>query len=185
LSPTSIYDPEQVAAICQLQHDALLYLQRLPPDTRRELSAFTGKTDDEIAASLLQAVREGRRSAVLSLLACIEAAFRRDMERRRGRRQGVKRKLLIASGLRALYRKSKDRVRLDDILDVWRDSAGNGKSPFGKLKQMFEHRHWLAHGRYWTDKSGVQPDPEDVLDVWLEVRQIAVTAAPDFPILTL
>ena len=104
------------------------------------------------------------------MLASIEATFRHDMaQRRRGKQRGGNRTSPVVRGLRDLQRRHREKVRLDDILDVWRDSAGQGKGSFGKLKQFFEHRHWLAHGRYWTDKSGVQPDPEDVLDVWLEV----------------
>ena len=30
--------------------------------------------------------------------------------------------------------------------------------------QLVKYRHWLAHGRYWTQKSGIRPTPEQAWD---------------------
>jgi hypothetical protein len=32
------------------------------------------------------------------------------------------------------------------------------------MAQLVKYRHWLAHGRYWTQKSGIRPTPEQAWD---------------------
>lgn len=90
----------------------------------------------------------------------------------------------IARRFRKLHREFEGRVRLDDILDAWRDEVGS-KQNFGRLKGLYKHRHWLAHGRHWVDKSGfaVAPDPGQA---WLFAEPCleAIRAAlPSFPLI--
>ena len=49
------------------------------------------------------------------------------------------------------------------------------------LGVLLKHRHWLAHGRHWTNKHGALPSPRDAwadLDDYVQALQ---AAAPDFP----
>jgi hypothetical protein len=63
-------------------------------------------------------------------------------------------------------------VRLYDggIMDAWKDLIGNlaqissnGKarmrSSIGRFKEALALRHWIAHGRYWNLKRGVETFP--------------------------
>lgn len=140
--------------------------------------AFLGLTDEEIVASLAAAREELEWSGTLAVIASIEGVFRVDMaERLRlGRRRSP-----LNRALRDLYRKKLDRVPFDDILDAWKAVGAAPSGLIGRLKQIYTHRHWLAHGRYWTDKSGVAPDPIEALHVYLEVEAGLRAFVKDFP----
>jgi hypothetical protein len=68
-------------------------------------------------------------------------------------------------------------------LDVWKKAKSNaGNQLFADFASLIQHRHWLAHGRYWTDKSGVSPDPGSsriVVDALFNALQ---GVAADFPL---
>ena len=116
------------------------------------------------------------RATVLVLCASIEAALRTDYTHR----VTQKRKDAMARRFRKLDRQFGERVPLDDILDAWRDELG-GKQKFGRLKGLYKHRHWLAHGRHWVDKSGfaVAPDPEQA---WLLAAPCLEAIQAAFPL---
>ena len=40
------------------------------------------------------------------------------------------------------------------------------KGGIGAFKQLYVFRHWLAHGRHWTQKSGINPPPEVAFVAW-------------------
>jgi hypothetical protein len=51
----------------------------------------------------------------------------------------------------------------------------------GRIKQLYRLRHWLAHGRYFTNRSGVQHDPPSAFYVIEEFIRAIHAADPDFP----
>ena len=119
------------------------------------------------------------KEVVLMMVASAEACIRNDFNQRLSRRtkDAVRRKF------KALQKKHGERVRLTDILDAWRrEVAPSGSQAFAQFAQLLKHRHWLAHGRYWTDKSGVVSDPvttRTVIDALFVAFQGVV---PTFPL---
>lgn len=50
-----------------------------------------------------------------------------------------------------------------------------------ELRTLLKHRHWLAHGRYWTNKHGALPSPYEA-HAAIEDYVAALRAfASDFP----
>jgi hypothetical protein len=143
-------------------------------------SRFHGLSDAAIQDRLARDREELDRWAVLMLVASFEATLKTDAEDR----IRAKTKDAVRKPLRDLYERKKkldQPVYLGEILRVWRAHATIGAKVKQKLGMLLEHRHWLAHGRYWTNKYGLVPSPLDargILDDYLQALQGSV---PDFP----
>lgn len=141
-------------------------------------SKFFGLTREEFDVLMQSSAEELDRWAVMMLAASCEGLFRHDLkERKRDRRL---RNDLVTRALRELPGSSTDHERLDDIFETWRD-ATQAKKLFHDLGKVMLRRHWLAHGRHWSDKSGVPPDPLLVANLIGAVIQAVQRHAPDFP----
>lgn len=83
---------------------------------------------------------------------------------------------------RRLHERFGDRVPFEEVLDLWKPATGlksHAGSEIGEFKSQYKHRHWLAHGRYWPNRSGVaQLDPTMIVSVLRGIRQVTT----DFPI---
>lgn len=116
--------------------------------------------------------------ALMMLVAAFEATVRHDMARRIERRtKDPVRKLL--KQVRVEYR---GRVPLPEVLEIWEDRGQVPPALALEVRRLVNHRHWLAHGRYWSNKLGVPPRPLDAhadLTSYLETLQIT---ARDFPL---
>ncbi|HVN85892.1 MAG TPA: hypothetical protein VMW17_13720 [Candidatus Binatia bacterium] len=108
----------------------------------------------------------------LALVASFEASFRIDFEQRVRRRlkDGVSREF------RTIARQYGQRVKFEDILDIWKQASGRPHR-FRKLVQLLNYRHWLAHGRYWVDKSGQEFAP---LIAWQIIEAVRAELPRDF-----
>lgn len=140
-------------------------------------SRFHGLADAGIQDRLEQDRAELDRWAVMMLTASFEATLRADAKDR----IQVRTRDDVRRALRDLDAKHEGHVRLDDILRVWEDCAAVGATVKQNLRTLLKHRHWLAHGRHWTNKHGAVPSPLDAhayLDDYVEVLQARV---PDFP----
>jgi hypothetical protein len=138
-----------------------------PPDSR-----FAFLTPAEVEVALRRMSIELSYQTVFLLLASSEASLRVDFDERVARRG----KDAISQGCRRLAQTSKASgqrgIRLEDILDIYRNESPitTAKSAVGRLKTLLHFRHWVAHGRYWVDKSGMRdPDP---FDVWNDLRHL-------------
>jgi len=138
---------------------------------------FAMLAEPEAQALLGQMNAELKQQGVMLLTASLEATFQVDLQLR------VARKLKdpVSRRLRRLHRaaeRSDRRIEVEELLDAWKKETGNA-SALGQLRQVIGYRHWLAHGRYWEQKSGLTYlDPGDVWDRWERVRDLL----PDFPI---
>ena len=121
---------------------------------QRTLAAFEGLSRQEFEDALLRLRQELDEQVTLVLVAAFEALLRIDRHDRVSRRL----KDPISRGLRDLSRDREGRVRLEDILDVHKQALGLAQV-VGRLKQLLNYRHWLAHGRYWVQKAGIRADP--------------------------
>lgn len=119
---------------------------------------FVGMTPAEINAVLVEMRAELDRQVSFALVASFEATLRVDF----WGRVHDRRKDGPGAEFMALARNYEERVRLDDILDVWnKHSTPPGRA--GDFKQVLEIRHWLGHGRYWVPKTKHKADP---LGLW-------------------
>jgi hypothetical protein len=113
---------------------------------------------------------------VLTLMASAEAMLRLDF----AIRVDDPSKMPVHARFRILKARFDDKVPLEEILDVWKEVAGASHEA-GKFKQLYKRRHWLGHGRYWDDKSGVQPRPKNTWVIINAFNAAVQTIAPDFP----
>lgn len=133
-------------------------------------------TRDEFDASLQEIVKEQDKQAVLMLAASCEAVLRRDFYARVTTPQN--RRNAPESDLITLSRERPNRVRLDAVLDAWQTTTG---ASIHDLRRLLKHRHWLAHGRYWSDKSGFTADPQMVFNLITNVFRAFKDHTSDFP----
>jgi hypothetical protein len=108
-----------------------------------------------------------------ALFASLEAVLRDDYHRR------VRERLKdpVSRCFRALHRNLAGRVPLDHILAIWKKETGKSEV-IGNFRQLAQLRDWLAHGRYWVQKSGLpSPDPGQVWAIGARLFQ----ALPGFP----
>lgn len=161
---------DQVEALVRLLHAR----KALTTDPR---SRFHRLSDADIQARLELDREELERWAVLALTASFEATIRSDaVDRIKARTKDDVRK-----PLRELYEAHGSRVHFDDLLEAWEAHAVVGAAVRQNLRKLLKHRHWLAHGRYWTNKHGLMPSPLDAhahLDDYMQALQ---SCAPDFP----
>jgi hypothetical protein len=121
--------------------------------------------------------REIEQAFTLTLFASVEAAVRTHFMRsiERGKPEW------LAVPAQALNTRNQGRPHFDDVLDLWKlapDSPPDTGDAIGMLKQLYNRRNWLAHGRYWTDRSGYPTaDPDAVRYAVDEVKR----RVPAFP----
>ncbi len=118
------------------------------------------------------------QQTVMMLVASCEALFRRDCEHRATDRR--LRRDAVANRLRTVKNQATGRVELGDIFTVWETETGKIQL-FQGLRQLMKRRHWLAHGRYWADKSGFPPDPTQAFELISAVCAAVAQHSGDFP----
>src|ERR1019366_8536798 len=118
-------------------------------------SRFHTLTEHQLEQRLETDRRELDRSTMMMVLASFDAVVRTDAVNR----IQSKTRDAVRKPLRGLYRPNPDRVRFTDILDVWDGVAAVSATTKSMVRRLMKHRHWLAHGRYWTDKSAITLTP--------------------------
>ncbi|MDR2439070.1 MAG: hypothetical protein LBE12_06850 [Planctomycetaceae bacterium] len=118
---------------------------------------FTGFSETEIQEQLVEHIREAEYDACLTLLAAIEAAFRIDCDYCCRKRPRTPRAKAVRKIVQTFEGMSIDRISLNELFEQLLVDQSVKKSIVNYLKQFFKFRHWLAHGRYWTFKSGEPP----------------------------
>lgn len=114
----------------------------------------------EVKGELAQRLIELDRTHSLILLASIEAMFRIDFEKRCNSRL----KDPLSRKFRSWGKARSSRIRFDEeILEAWKELGLISSKLVGELRSAMKLRHWLAHGRYWTFKSGHQFDFEGLV----------------------
>jgi len=122
-------------------------------------------TQEEIDSAITKMSLELDQEVVLLLTASFEAEFQADFHDRvsRKRKDRVSREFRRILGDQRGRRQGAKRVAFKQILEVWGKHEGHVRA-IGNLKQLIQFRHWLAHGRYWVQKSGLRNS--DPFDAW-------------------
>jgi hypothetical protein len=138
-------------------------------------SPFFALTLDELGVAWRRQRDELDERTVLLLMASFEATFQTDRAARL--RLGPRRDPLVVAlqGIRARH----GHIWFEHILDVWREQVTSITRIVGQLKQLVNRRHWLAHGRYFVDKSGVTATPADAMRVY---QAVTARLPADFPL---
>lgn len=122
----------------------------------RHEERFGGFSEAEVFSQLRERRNELSHSSSFTILAALEAVFRIDYLQRAYRRK----KDVLSRDFRQLYKEKGTLASLEnDILAVWKIHTHHDASAskiIGELKGALKYRHWLAHGRYWEQKSGIE-----------------------------
>lgn len=139
---------------------------------------FLGMTRVEYEDVLDRLRDELDKQVVLAMVASAEGSVRIDAERRVERRT----KDRVRREFQNVLKKHKAHLSLTRLLEVWKGKSATATKPFSDFAQLLKHRHWLAHGRYWTDKSGVVTDPMSTKVIVDRLFETLQQLAPDFPL---
>lgn len=128
-----------------------------------------GASKDEVAEYFIACRRELELSAVLTLTAAAEARIRLDAALRMQRdKDDLARRLnLLRSNARTEWRIP---LYQDGIVDAWKTYIGSLQdlltvdrarllTAIGRFRNLLEIRHWVAHGRYWAIRRGIEHYP--------------------------
>jgi hypothetical protein len=140
-------------------------------------SRFHGLSEGDIQDRLGHDRDEIDHWALMMLVASFEATLRADAVDRIGSRT----KDDVRKLLRDLYAQYEGRVRLDDILGIWEGRIVVGAMVKQKVALLLKHRHWLAHGRHWSNKHGAVPSPLDAWAALDDYVRVLSASVPDFP----
>jgi hypothetical protein len=143
-------------------------------DSKSPFSRYRQRQEFDMALERLRA--ELDEQVVMMLVAGIEAVVRDNYSVRRCDPT----KTAVHERFRFLHESYADKVPLEKILDVWKDEA-QIPDEVGMLKQIYHYRHWLAHGRNFTNKSGVQAEPRSSKNVFEAFVEAVRQRTPDFP----
>ena len=127
-----------------------LYFSRNNP---RFSQIFSFYSPQEILGERSTCLLEHELGTSMTVLAAVEAAFRIDFELRC---QSVKVDP-ISDRLRAIRRgRTQHSISFaGDILNGWERAFPTGRQVISAMREAYQFRNWLAHGRYWipeTDK---------------------------------
>jgi hypothetical protein len=176
-APLRAPSPRAILEYHEHMVEALRVLSRrfeeVKEDSKSPFSGFQRQPFDETLERLRA---ELDQQVVLMLVASIEAVVRNDYAARLLDPANT----AVHARFRNLDRNYGDKVPLDEILDVWKNTA-NIPQEIGMIKQIYHYRHWLAHGRNFTNKSGVQADPRNSKNVVEAFVTAVQKQTPDFP----
>jgi hypothetical protein len=171
--------------------DTLLFYQRaretlrLLPSMADSLAIAPGPffrmTPDRMRAIAAEMIEELKLECIMTMTASIEATFQIDSRARARHKLNDHVSTALRRHLKKMGKRN-SRIEIEDILDIWKQELAGGSQAIGNLKQVIEFRHWLAHGRYWQQKSGLKKtDPFDVWSRWEGVLSL-ITEDNAFPL---
>lgn len=120
------------------------------PVLRDPLSPFFGKRPNECRDLLQEFRKELEEQVTLVLMGSVEALLRIDFESRKAQPSAV-----LHAIFKSLDIQYNGKVPLEEILDGWKSLASVDPHVIGEIKKHYNLRHWLAHGRYWVQTSGL------------------------------
>jgi len=124
---------------------------------------YAGLSNPEIEDAFAEQFEELDHQVTCALIASFEAAVCRDF-----RTRCKSRKTAIGRKCKDLYKRKKqadERVTFVEVLDIWSGESKKHKVT-EELKKLYRFRHWLAHGRWFPQKSGLaHVDPERALEI--------------------
>jgi hypothetical protein len=128
-----------------------LYFSEKNPEIQNVLiQYFPTELEEDAKTKLLDIrIKELERSTSLILLSAIEAWFMNDVKQRQVNN------LTDALSIDLIkWSEGKSYILLNDrLLDIWKTHDSSLTDLIGTLKDRFQYRHWLAHGRHFPPKT--------------------------------
>ena len=171
--------PEAAFAWFKHEVELLESTARTGAPTRDSKSDFFGMPADEFR-EVLRALRdEVEQRAYLAIVAATEACLQLDFRARAKGAKSVMHRDLAKKLLKRETERPDDRIVIEDVLDAW--ASQDAKKAVSEYKQLLKHRHWLAHGRYFPNHSGVPQDPSFAHARVTALMKKLQTLDPSFP----
>ena len=111
--------------------------------------ALVGQSIHEVKTKREKLLKELSIECGMMLMSAVEAAFRSDfvLRCRKSRKEQIDRDFKkVLNGVNELY---KVRIK-EDLIDRWAEDYPANKHNFSLLKNRFDYRNWVAHGRFWN-----------------------------------
>jgi hypothetical protein len=157
-----------VAETYDLREQALRQFFR-PANSAYAAALAAATTAGTPPPTLQAALLEADRDCCLTLLAAIEAAFRLDYALRCERKD----KQPISLSFRNLFRSYEYKLTFENqLLEQWKQHHPSIRQTIADLRAAFKYRHWLAHGRYWVPKFGLNVDIRQFYDLYTLAVQV-------------
>ena len=111
--------------------------------------SFVGLSPREVRAKRDKLLKELSIECGMMLMSAVEAAFRSDfvLRCRKSKKEQIDRDFkIVLERVKELYQ-----VRIkEDLIDRWAEEYPADRHNFSLLKNRFDYRNWVAHGRYWN-----------------------------------
>lgn len=143
-------------------------------------SPFYGYPHDDYLQALRELREEVEERAYLAIIAATEGVLQTDFRARKR----AKAKVPLRNTAKVLIgreERGRRRVELEEILDAWAEEPDVPNGVIGEFKQLMAHRHWLAHGRYFVDRSGILPGIDFAMNRVTGLLSRLHNVDPDFP----
>lgn len=143
-----------------------------PTDNLHYEEQFCGYTKEEVRKEADEIRNELSHTCSFYAMAYVESLFRID--------SFVRVKHKCKGDVTPLIKKmvqSKEKlslVRFEDLLDAWEATHADDRELFREVKQAFQFRHWMAHGRYWKPNDNIDKhfDFEDIYSLVSAVESL-------------
>lgn len=150
--PTLRNEPPTPEFVLQHHRDSVQALERTQSAALTGSGRFLGLSVEELEVRLRELREESEAQACMFLVASFEACIRVSSI---GRSRAGKRKVPLIKQLQDLIKNRRHwEIPLDEILRSMTPNPRPGR--IGNFMQVVRYRHWLAHGRYWDQKSGLR-----------------------------
>lgn len=152
-------EPEDAFVAYEREVDLLESAARTGAPTEDVRSKFFGWPADDFRDALKVQRDRVEASTYLSIVALTEGILQRDWKERAHGKANVP----LTHAARRLFATAQKRnsvVTVELILDAWREAPECTPGPVSRFKQLYKHRHFLAHGSWFTRYTPAVPvDP--------------------------
>lgn len=166
MANVAVFAGQSLAEIAEYHNDVVDSLKLfLRSDYQENDPRFVSLTPEEFRERLnslrIDRIEETEVRSTFAVLAAMEAALRVDYVLRAVQ----KRKDDLSRAFRGVYKKRQERVRLEDLLDLWAEHHPQLKRYVSELRAALNFRHWMAHGRYWQRPTNGRFDYASIYDL--------------------
>jgi len=123
---------------------------------------FFGLSIDDLDGYFLDSEKELDHLISFDIISSTEALLRIDFLKKVYNKD----KSDLAREFRLIYKQKANKISLeDDIIETWKRIETSKKKYLSDFLGLLNYRQWIAHGRYWTPKLGVQYNANASYDI--------------------
>lgn len=174
-------DPDAAFVAYRREVDLLESAARTGAPAADVHSEFFGLPADDFRRVLRDQRDRVEASSYFAIVAATEGILQLDW---RARAHG-KRTVPLRKAARAVFDEAvrrDDRVTIEEILDAWKTASAVTKGAVSQFKQLLKHRHFLAHGSYFSRHAPAVPvDPGFAIARYRALYAALQVIDPEFP----